>query len=62
MTATLWTIQNSRYEAELDREGECWIVHVWLVNMRGRQHLATFRDVDELAARRAARTFVANHG
>ncbi len=57
----LYSVLESRYEAELEEPSEgadLWTAVVWLVRGRDRSRLATFTDVCETAARNAAYTFI----
>ncbi len=62
MTQQLYSVLESRYEAELSAPSEivdCWTANVWLVTKTSRSLLAQFADVCETAAREAAYRFIA---
>ncbi len=60
-TERLYSVLESRYEAELTEPSEgtdLWTAIVWLVTKTSRMQLARFQDVCETAARNAAYTFI----
>ncbi len=61
MVTRLYSVLESRYEAELEEPSEgkdFWTATVWLVRGSERSWLAGFTDVCETAARAAAWTFI----